>query len=168
MYSEKYALYFIDECHEKNYEKLLEKFTQAKKYSDYDCAIYVVALPEIYQKINGETGQYPFVWVEAVKEIERIEYDEENDERYYVYDLEVLRKKEDGNTDYSDAYYSLSSSYQSIVNLCQELFGGSYQGFEIMDAVSNYSDSLYKVFMQLLKLRKSKKYSIEGLTINIE
>jgi hypothetical protein len=47
MYSEKYALYFIDECHEKNYEILFKKFPQAQTSSEYECAIYVVSLPEI-------------------------------------------------------------------------------------------------------------------------
>lgn len=154
MYSEKYSLYFIDECHEKNYENLLKDFPQAKEYGDYRCAIYIVALPEIYKKIGGKTGRYPFVWVNAVEEVETIKFDEET---YSFYDLRTLREKENGSADFSDdAYYALSSSYQSLVQLGEELYGNVYKGFEIMDVIADFDDKLYKVFMQVLKIRRSK------------
>ncbi|TRM08325.1 DUF2538 family protein [Lentibacillus cibarius] len=168
MYSEKYALYFIDESHEKNYEVLLKKFTQAKTNNEYECAIYVVSLPEIFEKINGEPGQYPFAWVHAIEEIERIEYDEENDERIVVSDVKILRENKYGTADFSDAYYSLSSSYQSIISLGLELYGNTNEGFQILDAISNYDDNLYKVFIQLLNMRKMSRRNVEGLEINIE
>lgn len=168
MYSEKYALYFIDEFHEKNYEILLKKFPQAQKSSEYECAIYVVSLPEIFEKIEGHPGQYPFSWVKAQEEIERIEYDKENDERIVVSDVKILRANEDGTADFSDAYYSLSSSYQSIVTLGLELYGNTNEGFQILDAISNYDDNLYKAFMQLLSLRKGNRHNVEGLEIIIK
>lgn len=167
MYSEKYSLYFIDECHERNYEIMLKDFPQAIEYSDYRCAVYVVALPEIYKKIGGKSGRYPFIWVDAVEEVETVKFDEEEGTTYFSYDLRVLREKEDGSVDYSDAYYALSSSYKSLVQLAEELYGSRYKGFEIMDAIADFDDKLYKVFMQLLKIRRSK-YGVNGLKVEIE
>lgn len=168
MYSEKYKLYFVDDLHIKNYGVLLKKFPQALKSSEYECAIYVVSLPEIFEKIKGDPGEYPFSWVKATKEIDRIEYDEENNERIIVSDLKILRSNEDGTADFSDAYYSLSSSYQSIVTLGLELYGNTNEGFQILDAISNYDDNLYKAFMQLLSLRKGNRHNVEGLEIIIK
>ncbi len=155
----------MDEGHEENYEKMLKDFPQAKEYSDYHCAIYIVSLPEVYNKIDGNAGKYPFVWVNAVEEVFTLRHDEENGNKYLSYDLKVLREK-GGSPDYSDAYYSLSSSYQSIVKLGEELFGGMHQGFELMDAIAEFDDSLYKVFMQVLKIRRGK-YGVRGLKVEI-
>lgn len=166
MFSEKYSLYFINEYHEENYEKMLKDFPQATEYSDYRCAIYVISLPEIYRKINGKTGRYPFIWVDAVEEVLTTRYNAETGEEYLSYNIKVLREREDGSPDYSDAYYSLSSSYQSIVKLGEELFGGMYKGFELMDAIADYDDRLYKVFMLVLKIRRGK-YGVRGLKVEI-
>lgn len=166
MFSEKYSLYFINEYHEENYGRMLQAFPQAKEYSDYRCAIYIVSLPEVYNKIDGKVGQYPFVWVNAVEEVLVSTYDEETGKKYVSYDIKVLWEKDDGSPDYSNAYNSLSSSYQSIVKLGEELFGGTYNGFELMDAIADFDDSLYKVFMQLLKIRRSK-YDVRGLIVEI-
>lgn len=35
---------------------------------EYNVACYVVGLPEVYKKIGGETGRYPFSWVHKVRE----------------------------------------------------------------------------------------------------
>ena len=155
----------MNECHEKNYEIMLKDFPQAIQYSDYRCAIYIVSLPEVYNRIGGKTGEYPFVWVNAVEELFETIYDEETGEKYLYYDLKVLRGEE-AAPDFSDAYYSLSTSYKSIVKLGEELFSGVYQGFEVMDAIADFDDSLYKVFMQVLKIRRGK-YGVRGLKVNI-
>ncbi|MCM3054324.1 hypothetical protein, partial [Caldibacillus thermoamylovorans] len=63
---------------------------------------------------------------------------------------------------------NLSSSYQSIVSLGQELYGNTNEGFQILDALSNYDDNLYKAFMQLLILRKGNRHNVEGLEIIIK
>lgn len=146
---------------------MLKCFPQANEYSDYRCAIYIISLPEIFRKIGGKEGRYPFVWVNAVEEVETIGFDEVSDETYSFYDLRILREKEDGSADYSDAYYTLSSSNQSLVQLGEELFGNVYKGFEIMDAIADFDNNLYKVFMQVLKMRRSK-HGVRGLKILIE
>lgn len=127
---------------------------------------YIVSLPEVFNKIDGKAGKYPLVWVIAVEEVITSRYDEETGQKHLSYDTKVLREK-DGSLDYSDAYYSLSSSYQSIVKLGEELFGGMYQGFKLMDAIADFDDKLYKVFMQVLKIRRSK-YGVHGLRVEIE
>ncbi|KOY81888.1 DUF2538 family protein [Lysinibacillus macroides] len=156
MFSEKYSLYFIDECHEGNYEKMLKDFRSAEQLSDYRCAIYIVSLPEIYSRIEGIAGgEQPHEWVYAVKG-EYIEmYDEETDEEYLEYYFNILREK-DGSPDYSDAYYSLPSSYKLLVNIVEELVTYRHRAFRIMDAITDFDDSLFEVLIQALKIRREK------------
>lgn len=156
MFSEKYSLYFIDESHEGNYEKMLKDFRSAEQLSDYRCAIYIVSLPEIYSRIDGIAGgEQPLEWVYAVKGKYIEMYDEETDEEYLEYYYEVLREK-DGSPDYSDAYYSLPVSYRTIVNIVEGLFTDKHKAFRIMAAITDFDDSLFEVLIQALKIRREK------------
>lgn len=156
MFSEKYSLYFIDDCHETNYEKMLNKFSDAEAFSDFRCAIYLVSLPEIYSRIDGKAGGvYPYEWVYAGEWGYTEMYDEETDEEYLEYYFNVLREK-DGSPDYSDAYYSLPSSYKLIVNIVEELITERYKTFRIMDAITDFDDGLLEVLVQSLKIRREK------------
>lgn len=162
MFSEKYSLYFLDECHEENYEKMLYTNPMAKVSNNYHCAIYIVSLPEIYSRINVKVGQNPYLWVNAVEEVYTGTYNEENDKEYLTCDIKVLREK-DGSPDYSDAYYSLPLSYKSIVNLGEELFIGRYKGFGIMDAITEFDDGLFEVFVQALKIQRDEYSYLQSL-----
>jgi hypothetical protein len=166
VYSEKHSLYFTNKCHKENYEKMLNAFPDKNRYSEYRCAIYTISIPEVYNKFNGKTGKYPFLWAYAVEEVITQKYCEEDGE-YSRYEIKVLREKTDGSADYSDAYYSLSRSYKSIINLAEELFYSKHNGFEVIDAIGCFDHNLYKVFMQLLQIRR-EGIGMRGLDFKIQ
>jgi hypothetical protein len=65
-------IYFLNTEHESNYYSLQDKFHQCKEPNPdrgYRAALYIVALPVIYNALGGVPGNYPFQWVHE-REIE--------------------------------------------------------------------------------------------------
>jgi hypothetical protein len=58
-------MYFVNEEHEYNFYRFLERYPIAIKDNEYRSAFYIVALPQIYNFCNGNPvtdGHGPFDW----------------------------------------------------------------------------------------------------------
>lgn len=59
-------MYFYDDQHEGNFEKMLDRFPKGKKDPEYRTACYIIAHPEIYPKATRQNWEYPFDdWMET-------------------------------------------------------------------------------------------------------
>lgn len=145
-------MYFVDQDHEKNFTILLNRFS-AHKDPEYKTACYVVALPEIWNTIGGETGEYPFSWVENEK------YDEEQAKKWeeIKYTWRAKESKIDRTviSPYSKEFDMLSSGYQKIVLAAGNLFNSGWNEFNLMDSLGTWGDELFSVFLQAITIRRS-------------
>jgi hypothetical protein len=130
-------MYFVSKEHERNFKELVLRF-HAQQDPEYQTACYVVALPEVWRKIDGDTGEYPFSWVSKFK-------DEEPPEGY--------NEDEDENP-YSEAFGMLSSGYQKIVLAAANLYNSSMDEFNLMKALGTWGDELFSVFLQAVAIRR--------------
>lgn len=135
-------MFFVDEEHQANFERLVAQF-RAQDDKEYKVACYVIGLPEVYGKIGGKTGEFPFSWVYKSE-------DEADDEE---------------TTKYSEAFGVLSSSYRAIVKMAMSLYN-SGNSFELMDGIGVWGDELTKVFYQAMEIRRGRE--VVGLSIDIQ
>lgn len=54
-------MYFTDDQHEANFIKLVHHY-HANNDPEYKSACYILAVPEIWSKHGGKTGENPFDW----------------------------------------------------------------------------------------------------------
>lgn len=154
-------MYFVNDEHNLNFKRLVKKFN-ASKDPEYQTACYVVALPEIYSTMHGETGRYPFTWITKGKE--RYTKKVDQDGEYTLYDFEP-ELDEDGNEQYSEAFLTLSPSYRQMIGFAMNLYNSHYE-FNLMEGLNTWEDTLMKVFYQALEIRKGQFVSGVTITIN--
>lgn len=151
-------MYFVDKKHEKNYEHLTTMvFRSCKSDPEYHAAAYILALPEIYERCINDPMlyDYPFLWTKEYVDNSRTEYDDYNNEEYYVVDFDI-KKDDEGNEVNSKAYGTLSISYRHIVRLARNLFN-SYSGFNLMKALDTWGDPLVNVYEQAVHIRINRE-----------
>ena len=148
-------MYFVTDEHKNNFEMLVE-FYKAEQDLEYKSACYVLALPEIYNKVNGKFGERPFDWMYKFEEKE-VEEDFWTKEKRIVIDR-VYELDENGEELESQAYGYLSSGYRKIVQLAQNLFNSSNE-FNLCDALGTWGDDLFQVYQQAVLLRAKRQES---------
>jgi hypothetical protein len=160
-------MYFVNNLHRTNYEHLItEVYPHAKEDKEYHVLAYIFALPEVYNRCINDIflKSFPFLWTVKYRLIPNTEENSDTGEKYSVIDFEV-EEDEEGNGIRSEAYYELSSGYQKLVELAENLFN-SHNVFNLMNALGTWDDTLFKVFLQAVLIRKGNR-EIDGLTIHL-
>lgn len=142
-------------------------YPHARNDKEYHVVAYILALPDIYNRCISDSflKTYPFLWTVKYKDTSYFETDEETGQEYQVIDCEV-EVDEEGKEIRSEAYYQLSSGYRKLVDLATNLFN-RHNDFNLMDALETWDDALFKVFLQVVLIRKGNR-EINGLAIHIE
>ncbi|MEH7250296.1 DUF2538 family protein [Neobacillus niacini] len=151
-------MYFFNNDHKENYERLLIKFPKAKSNKEYQVAVYCVAFPNIYNVIKGETGRYPFVWMHRWKEVKYTKVDEDGIE-CTVLDIEYHEGDcdEEGNPKLSDYYLELNDIDQLVVRIGQSLYNGNSTPSLYDIAVGfSYQKRYWKLFDQMIQIRRGE------------
>lgn len=158
-------MYFIDDIHEKNFNHLAQMVFRASNNVEYQVLSYVLALPELYNRCIKDPvlHESPYAWIYDYKDVSYTEKD--GDELIEVFDIEYKTDKK-GVPVYSDAYSVLPTSYKILLDVGINLFNNREQDFTVMDGLSAWDDKLFKVFLQLILIRKSNSH-LHGLEINI-
>lgn len=159
-------IYFLDAAHEENYKVLTTKiFPKAQKDSEYRVASYILALPGIYERALNDPlfPVFPFLWIKEYTNTSYTEWDEEDQKEYHITDFEI--KTEDGQEVFSESFYTLSSGYQKLVLLAQNLFNGNQDGFNLCHALGTWDDQRFKLYMQAVQIRINRQ--ISGLKLDL-
>lgn len=129
-------IWFPSDTHYNNFIKLIKKFKAARN-PEYAAACYILAHPEIFNRVDWEKCIDPFTWYWG-KWIGQ----DENDPNGYFEESQVVSK--------------LSSSYRSLVRAAVELFCGNKVRFDLMAFISNADDDVYRIFIQSLEIRRDR------------
>jgi hypothetical protein len=129
-------VWFSSNEHKDNFIALLDRF-KAHRNTEYAAASYVVAHPEIYGRINWSRSDGPigWYWGEWIGE-------NEDDPNGYHAESEIVGQ--------------LSSSYRGLVRGAVEVYTGRQHYFHIMDWLGNAGDIVYKMFIQMLEIRRDR------------
>ncbi|OWR25662.1 hypothetical protein CDO73_26140 [Saccharibacillus sp. O23] len=142
-----HALFFVSEQHQSNYEQLQSRFKSFWS-SEYAAGAYIAALPEVFYRIKWDDEDSPLSW--------------------YFGEWVVIKGdngEEDGFHNESEIVTGLSSSYKLLVRAGVELFTGRLHKFDLQHFLGNADDKLYRVFLQLLEIRrKSSILNLAGET----
>jgi hypothetical protein len=129
-------VWFTSDEHRDNFIALLDRF-KAHKSTEYAAASYIAAHPEIYRRINWKKSDGPigWYWGEWIGE-------HEDDPKGYHSESEIVGQ--------------LSSSYRGLVRAAVEAYTGNHHYFYIMDWLGNAGDIVYKMFVQMLEIRRDR------------
>lgn len=158
-------MYFINDSHEKNFNHLTQMVFRASNDVEYQVLSYVLALPEVYNRCIEDPllHESPYAWIYDYKDVSYTEKD--GDELIEVFDIEYKTDKK-GVPVYSDAYSVLPTSYKIILDVGINLFNNREQDFTVMDGLGTWDDKLFKVFLQLILIRKSTR-NMPGVKITL-
>ncbi|WNC17943.1 DUF2538 family protein [Brevibacillus brevis] len=125
-------IWFDGEEHKENFIALLESY---QNNAEYASACYVCAHPEIHNKIDwhSECLDTPLDW-------------------YWGEWIE-----EEGRFTESEAVYGLSSGWRALVRAAVEMFSSRKHYFDLSDLVCIGDDTIYRMFVQLMQIRKSRQ-----------
>lgn len=129
-------VWFSSEEHANNFCNLLDRF-KAHYNPEYAAPCYIAAHPEIYWKINWKNSDDPIGWYWG--EWTGIDDDDEN-----------------GRHLESNIVGQLSSSYRGLVRASVELYTGRQHYFDLMGWLGNAGDEVYKLFVQMLEIRRNR------------
>lgn len=133
-------LYFVNEQHEKNFEKTLEKWPKAKNDSEYKSSCYILSVPSIYEKVEAliPDFEYPTDWIWRWE---------------YAYNSKLRESL--GVTKEIDVDYDLTGAMVELGRLALNLWN-SYEHFNLMDCISSLDAKNYKVFQYAIAIRMRK------------
>lgn len=133
---------FINKEHESNYIQLLKKWSKAEQDKEYTAAVYILALPIIFEKFEYiyENFQSPVAWIADY------EY-KYNDNAANHYELSQAER------DAIIINYDLTSSMIHLGRLALHLFNG-YKEFHMLNCISNLDIDHYYAFTQAITIRK--------------
>lgn len=142
------GVYFIDEEHQQNFERLLFKWKQAKSNMEYMTACYILAVPMIFKKIERKIESYtsPVKWV-----YEYLEWHEEYNEDWEKYSNAIeLHPDHDAWIDRKP--FDLTGSMVHLGKLSLNLWN-SYDDFNLMECMASLDDKNFKVLKCAIDIR---------------
>lgn len=129
-------MYFVNQAHKKNLEKLAEVFPAVRKNSEYRAACYIAAHPEIFKCFSIDKQQHgPFDWY----------FD-------YLDNPEDFIKRRDRNETSGDTA-PLTGQTRELVELALNLWNGHQ--FDLSYGLSMWDGDLYRLALQAIDLRRS-------------
>lgn len=133
-------IYFVDDQHRQNFEKLLVKFPDARLLGNgsYRSTCYLAALPEIFKCFTLSKQRHgPFSWY------------------MYLSDDELTEKEyEQVKREYGATLAPLTSGTRALCELAWSLWNG--HGFGV-DQITEMDPDLYRVVLQALELRRRRQ-----------
>lgn len=142
------AIYFVDDEHKRNYKELLIRFPQAKEDTEYQSAVYILAVPMILGKVKKKlnTFKYPVDW------IWRWEW------KYKLSEMEDFKKAREEEIEKGKDFeigYDLTGSMIRLGRLALHLWNG-YEHFNLLDCLSVLDDQHYPVVNCAIDMRMGK------------
>lgn len=136
-------IYFADNLHQENYEKLKARFPIALNDTEYQSACYIAATPMIFYKYEEHLNKFdtPVSWI---IDWQCKNYPQEEDENLEEYQERV----EQGM--YVD--YDLTSSMHQMGKLALNLWNG-YEYFNLMDCLGSLDDKNYQIVRCAIDIR---------------
>lgn len=133
---------FLNEEHELNYDKLLTKWPAGANDKEYAAAIYITALPLIFNKVatNFEQFASPITWIADY------EY-KHNDTTAEAYDISEVER------DAIEIDYELTSPMIQLGRLAYHLWTG-YEQFNLLDCILSLDDTHYYAATQAIEIRR--------------
>lgn len=159
-------MYFLNDLHEKNYNHLANMvFPDSKKDREYHPMVYILALPDIYNRCITDPmlHEFPLLW--TVEYTDTSYTHKEGEEEYKVIDFEIKKDKSGAEIE-SKNFSTLSSGYKKMVDLAANLFNSSNDEFNMSDAFGTWDNKMIKVYFQAILLRLEKR-DVEGLNFQI-
>jgi|SRR5690625_4134319 len=134
-------MFFVDEQHEVNYEKMIEIYPNAFTNPEYQAACYIASTPFVFYKFEARLNEFssPVDWIINWQMKHLAQFDDETDEQY----------KERTSIEVD---YDLTSSMQHMGKLALNLWNG-YEYFNLMDCLSSLDDKNYLVVKQAIDVR---------------
>lgn len=133
---------FINEQHERNFDRLLIKWDMALSSKEYAAALYIFALPLIFEKFETtfEKFESPVSWIVDYE----YKYNDNTGKRYELTQAE---------RDEIVINYDLTSSMVHLGRLALHLWN-RYEEFHLLDCLSALDGNHYLAFTQAILIRK--------------
>jgi len=152
---------FTSAEHSANFLKLKERYPQVETASDYRSAVYIVALPHVFNHVGDINElEWLFSWCydfKTVKVKESDDWDYSRNGNYYRRDFKEL--DDQGNMIVGGQRFAgLSGGGRRLVLAAMNLFNGA-KGFDLEDGICSWDDHLFAVFLNACLLRKGGKIS---------
>lgn len=136
-------IYFADDLHQQNYEKMKDRFPLALKDTEYQVACYIAAIPMIFYKFEEHLNDLdtPVSWIINWQSKYLPKDDDETDEEYQ----ERINMAETVN-------YDLTESMQHLGKLALNLWNG-YEYFNLMACLRSIDDENYMIVKCAMDIR---------------
>lgn len=137
-------MYFVNETHKMNFERMAEVFPRARKNSEYRAACYIAAHPEIFKCFVPDRQEHgPFSWY----------FD-------YLDNMEdFIARRDRGETTSGDPA-PLTGQTHELVELALNLWNG--RECDLSSGLSIWDRDMYRVALQAIDLRRSRQILVLG------
>lgn len=133
-------IYFLDDDHQQNFEKVLSRWPVAARNTEYRTACYILAVPMIFEKVGSiiEEFENPVDW------IWRWEW------KYTLSKLEEYQDVEDD--DETEITYDLTGSMVQLGKFSLNVWN-SYEHFNLMQCIASLDEENYEVLKCAMEMR---------------
>lgn len=133
-------IYFVDDEHERNFEKVLSRWPAGKRNVEYMPACYILAVPMIFEKVESLINDFenPTDW------IWRWEW------RYTMSKLPEYQDSDDDEE--TEIPYDLTGSMVQLGKFALNMWNG-YEHFNLMDCISRLDEQNYEVVRCAMDMR---------------
>lgn len=134
-------IFFVDEQHQENYERMTECFPNALVSREYQAACYVSSIPLVFYKFEKHLDKFssPVDWIINWNSRYLQQFDDETDEEYQERMSVIVD-------------YDLTPSMQHLGKLALNLWNG-YEYFNLMDCLESVDDLHYQVVKSAIDIR---------------
>lgn len=136
-------IYFSDDLHQQNYEKMKERFPSALKDTEYQAACYIAAAPMLFYKIEDRLHEFesPVDWM-IYWQCKNLPKDEDETGEEYQERINIG----------ANVNYDLTPSMQHMGNLALNLWNG-YEHFNLMYCLQSIDYENYKILKCAMDIR---------------
>lgn len=133
------GIYFIDDDHKMNYQRVLFKWPSAMSNLEYQTACYILAVPLIYKKVEKliDDFKYPVDWIWRWE----YKYTLPNDTNYCHKGDDVKKPP-----------YDLTNSMVQLGKLALNMWNG-YEHFNLLNCITRLDNDNYRVAMCAINMR---------------
>lgn len=136
------GIYFIDDQHEQNFQKVLERWPSGQKNTEYRAACYILSVPMLFDKVGHMLNDFQnptdWIWRWEWKYTVSKQYDELDDEEREEAEREIP--------------YDLTGSMVQMGRLALNMWNG-YDNFNLMHCMASLDEENYKVLMCAMNIR---------------
>lgn len=135
-------IYFVDEEHQRNFERILFRWPAGKKNTEYMPACYILAVPMIFEKVEDMIDDFenPVDW------IWRWEW------KYTLSKLPEYQDASDDEEEDNNIPYDLTGSMVQLGRLALNMWN-SYEHFNLMHCIASLDEDNYEVLKCAMDMR---------------